>query len=178
MHVRLNLLTTFICFVPLLAHAELERVQLPCGGVTCVHFLPKLPSLTGWHIDSEPTSDSGVVALVPDGSTYANAEYIIYARALQKSLLMDQPSLTGFIAQDKDDYQALYPGIKVQEEKPVQTAQEALRTLRYTPTKSGHWEQVTYHEDGNHFVVIVLTSKTSAGYSKALNQYLDLLKRY
>jgi len=160
------------------SNAELLRVQTPCDSRTCVYWLPKLPVLPGWHLHTTDEPQDAVV-LVPDGYTYGNAQYIIYARALQKALLMDRPSLHRFITQDAEDYKALYPGIKVTEAGLVQTAQHnSLRSLKLTPTKSGPWEQITYHEDGDHFVVVVLTSKTAAGYSKARTEYLELLRRY
>lgn len=160
------------------SNAEILRVQTPCDSRTCVYWLPKLPALPGWHLHTTIEPQDAVV-LVPDGYTYTNAEYIIYARALQKGLLMDRPSLQGFIAQDAEDYKALYPGIKVTEAGVVQTAQhDSLRSLKLTPSKSGPWEQITYHEEGDHFVVVVLTSKTAAGYKKARTEYIELLRRY
>lgn len=174
-----SLLLLAICALgPQPSRAELVRLQLSCDGQTCVYWLPQLPSLPGWHIDA-PSQAQGTVVLVPDGYSSGNAEYIIYAKAMQKTLLMDQPSLSRFIAQDAEDYKALYPGIKVTEGHPVQTAQhDLLRTLTITPTQSGHWEQVTYHEDGDQFVILVLTAKTDSGFRKARTDYLTLLSRY
>lgn len=161
------------------ALAELEKVQVPCDGAICVHWLPKLPSIAGWHRDEQQGQKLGIVALVPEGYDFGNAEYIIYARAIQKTLQMDNPSLAGFIAQDAEDYKALYPGIKVAEGNLIKTANhQALRTLILIPAKTGRWEQITYHEDGSHFVILVLSSKTDTGFKKSRNQYLNLLSRY
>lgn len=175
----LSLVLLVICTLGALpSRAELVMVQAPCDGLKCVYWLPKLPSIPGWHTH-EASQLQDAVVLVPDGYTYTNAEYVIYARALQKRLLMDRPSLERFIAQDAEDYKALYPGIKVTEGTPIRTAQhDSLRTLTLTPTKSGHWEQVTYHEEGDHFVILVLTAKTDSGFRKARAQFLSMLSQY
>jgi len=164
---------------PSLVNAELERVTFNCDGKTCFQSLPKLQPLVGWHFDRGPNNDIDATVLVPDGFTFETAEYIIYARALSKPLISDNPSLANFIAMEKVDFPELYTGASVTEVKPVTIATgQKLRSLVVIPKSIGKWEQITYTEEDGHFVVVTLSAKTEQAFKKALTAYYVVLGQY
>lgn len=165
--------------LPTMGYAELERVAFQCEAKTCYHWIPKIGAVSGWHRDESVISDYGMYALVPDGYTYETAEYVIYSRALHKPLVMDNPSLKRFIQQDKEDFVSLNPGGMMTEVPAVVVGSgKKLRSFVLQPAKQGIWEQVAYDEDGEYFVVLVISSKSSAGYKKALPVYRQILASY
>ena len=107
----MRLLLFVALLIPCLARAELQLVAFDCDGKTCHYTLPVLQPLKGWHSDRGQIIDATV--LVPDGYTIDTAEHIIYARALSKPLISDNPSLTHFIAMEKSDFAEVYPGVSI-----------------------------------------------------------------
>ena len=63
------------------AAADIRKMMKICDGKLCPVFLPELPVPSGWTVDKEASGKVDVVVLVPQGSDYARAEAVIYARA-------------------------------------------------------------------------------------------------
>ncbi len=63
------------------AAAEIERQAVPCEQRLCFDWWPKLPSIDGWEQDRGYSFHYSVNALVPKGSSFANANTVMYAKA-------------------------------------------------------------------------------------------------
>src|SRR6476659_7512895 len=88
------------------AHAEIENIAQHCDQKLCLSWWPKLPPLKGWHQDRPSSLRNSINALAPDGRTFANAEAVIYARAIYKPRVPDVRSLDQLIENDKRDFLA------------------------------------------------------------------------
>lgn len=161
-----------------IANAELEQVPFNCEGKTCFYTLPKLQPLNGWHPEGR-NNDTDATVLVPNGATFENTQHFIYARALSKPLISDNPSLANFISMEKSDFAEVYPSTKVIEVSPIaSTTGKKLRSLVIVSKTSGKWEQVTYTEEGDHFIVITLTAKTERAFKQAQSDYYGVVRAY
>jgi hypothetical protein len=77
--VVLVLVSTPVC-------AEIEKRAVPCDATEriCFYWWPRLPQAAGWHQDLDHSYMYSANAVAPDGFTFANAETVIYAKALYK----------------------------------------------------------------------------------------------
>jgi hypothetical protein len=118
-------------------------------------------------------------ALVPDGHAFADAESVICARALSKPRTPETKSLEGLIEADKAEFRAHDSTIKIEESKPVATADgRKLRTFEYTPTGAGSWERVAYGEEGDFYLLFTVSARSEGAYKAAQKVYEDLIERY
>jgi len=172
-------MTLAVLCLPCLAYPELRQVPFNCDGKTCHHTLPVLQPLKGWHLDRGQNNDIDATVFVPDGYNIDTAEHIIYARALSKPLISDNPLLTHFIAMEKADFAEVYPGVAITEVNPIQSASgNKMRSLVLVPKAKGKWEQVTYSEEGGHFIVVTLSAKTEKAYKSGRGAYYEMLGSY
>src|SRR5207237_10269165 len=104
------------------AFAEIEKIAIPGERGISFHWWPKLPSVVGWHHDREQSFQFGVNALAPDGFTFANAETVMYAKAVYKPREPEAKSLELLIEKDKKTFAAHIPGVAIEEVAPLTTA--------------------------------------------------------
>ena len=161
------------------AQAEIEKIALPspCG----FRFLwwPKLPAIPLWHQDKEQSYANAINALAPDGTTFKNAESVMYARAIYKPSRPELRSLSALIAHDKDQFKQEFPGLMIKEAATITTGDgQLVRTIKFSPTKSGNWEQVSYGEEDDYYLIFTLSSRSAAGFEAALGDYELLIATY
>src|ERR1700680_1939400 len=97
------------------ARAEIEKVTIPGEKGMSLYWWPKLPTAAGWHQDRHHSFKYGVNALAPDGATVANAETVMYAKAVYKPREPEIKSLATLIERDKKEFLANVPGVEIQE---------------------------------------------------------------
>jgi len=174
-------LAALLLVVSSAAHAETEKLAMPCAsdeGV-CFYWWPKLPNVTGWHHDREHSLLYSSNALAPDGFTFANAETVMYAKALFKPRLPETKSLQQLIAEDAVEFARNTPGVTIAEVSGLKTSDGAiLKSYTFFPTSQGNWERVSYGEEGEFYLVFTLSSRTKAGYERAMTTYENLLRDY
>ena len=152
------------CFILLLsvaARAEIEKNAAPCETGFCLYWWPKLPQLKGWHQDKEQSYQNGVNALSPDGSSFADAETVIYANAIYKPRTPKTKSLDMFITDDKKRFFDSDPGVAITEVTELLTGDaKKFRSFTFSPKSKGNWEQVSYGEEGDYYLTFVLSSRS------------------
>ena len=159
--------------------AEIEKLAQPCDQKICFKWWPRLPELKGWHHDHDHSLHYDANALAPDGFTFADADAVIYARALYKPRTPEAKSLQMLIDADKADFRGRDAKIKIEESKPISTADgQKLRTFEFIPGRSGNWERVAYGEEGDFYLMFTVSARSQQAYKKAVVQYEDLLSRY
>lgn len=157
----------------------MEKIASPCESGFCFHWWPKLPLVEGWHHDPDNSMNFSFNAQAPDGKTFGDAETVIYANAPYKPRIPEVKSLQQFIENDRQDFTQSDPKIKIEEVEPLVTADgQKLRSYVFSPSGPGNWEQVSYGEEGEFYLVFVLSSKTKLGLFKARADYEKFITRY
>jgi hypothetical protein len=116
---------------------------------------------------------------VPDGFTFSNAETVIYARAIYKPRSPETTSLEVLIKDDKDEFLKADPGIAIVETSPLKTADgKTLRSFTFFPKDKGNWEQVSYGEEGDFYLIFTISSRSHAGFLKSSITYAQYIAQY
>jgi hypothetical protein len=176
---RSTILFGIIFLAPLISLAEIEKVGQPCETGICLAWWPKLAPAKGWHHEREPSLANGANIQVPDGFTFSNAETVIYAKALYKPRTPETTSLEMLIRNDKERLLSSDPGIAIAEAPPLKTKDgKALKSFTFFPNGEGNWEQVTYGEDGDFYLLFTISSRSHAGFLASLKMYEEYIGRY
>jgi hypothetical protein len=172
-------LIVVLLVLSLSANAEIEKVALPCQQGLCFYWWPKLVAVNGWHHDRDHSYHYSVNAQAPDGYTFANAESVIYAKALYKPRIPKTTSLEMLIKDDKDRFVSSDPHLVVSEVDPLVTGDgQILKSITFFPKEKGNWEQVSYGEEGEFYLIFALSSRTKEGFTKALGTYKKFINQY
>ena len=159
--------------------AEIEKTAMTCGSKICFYWWPKVPAVKGWHQDRDKSYEMGANVLVPVGSSFTAAETVIYVKALYKPRMPDIASVEALIEDDKKRFLDSRPGMKMVELTGLATADgKVLRSFEYIPEPQGDWEQVSYGEEGDFYLVFAISSRTKMGYDKSILAYKELIKSY
>jgi hypothetical protein len=165
--------------IPLIAFAEIEKVGQVCETGICLAWWPKLVPAKGWHHEPRWSFANGINIQVPDGFTFSNAETVIYAKAAYKPRIPETTSLEMFIQSDKDDFLKRDPGILIVEVTPLKTADgKTLRSFTFFPKSKGNWEQVSYGEEGDFYLIFTISSRSRTGFLDSFEIYEQYINHY
>ena len=166
-------------FLPVNASAEIEKIALPCEKGICFYWWPKLPTVKGWHHDRDHSYIYSANAQAPDGFTFANAESVVYAKALYKPRIPETKSLDALISDDKKQFLSHDPNLIISETTPLTTADgHKLKSYTFFPKSKGNWEQVSYCEEGDFYLIFTISSRSKEGYKKAISAYQQFIGSY
>jgi len=176
-HVLLTIIIVLVISIP--AHAEIEKIAIPCESGFCFHWWPKLPAVDGWHHDREHSLYYSFNAQAPIGETFSNAKTVIYANAPYKPRMPEVKNLQQFIEEDQLNFTHDFPGVEIREVNSLATGDgQKLRSFTYSPAKTGSWEQVTYGEEGEFYLVFTVSSRTKAGLAQSIADYKEFIRKY
>ena len=162
-----------------LSHGEIEKFASTCETSVCFHWWPKLPLISGWHHDKEQSFNYSVNAQAPDGFTFANAETVIYAEAIYKPRKPELKSIQELIEKDNKDFKVQDPSIKITSLAEIKTKDKIpLKSFGFIPKQKGNWEQVTYGEEGEFYLIFTISSRSKEGYEKSINDYKRFINEY
>ena len=168
-----------LAFLSGTSHAEIEKLVEPCEQKICFHWWPKLPAVEGWHHDREFSLKYSYNAQAPDGSTFENAETVIYAKALYKPSFPDLKTLEMVVDNDRQKFLASAPDTEVKEAAALTTLDgKSLKSFMFHSARQGSWDRVSYGEEGNFYLIFTLSSGSVAGYQKAVAAYEQFIERY
>lgn len=161
------------------ALAEIEKLATSCEKGLCFHWWPKLEPMEGWHQDREQSFNYSVNALAPDGASFANADTVMYAKAVYKPREPEIKSLEELIARDRRDFAANVPGVEITEALPLSTADgQLLQSITFFPTGKGNWERVAYGEEGDFYLIFTISSKSLSSYNSNVKAYEAMISQY
>lgn len=173
----LVLLVLFIAWVS--AYAEVEKIATLCDKGFCFYCWPKLPNVKGWHHDRDQSLFFNINAQVPDGKTFADAETIIYANVLFKIQNPEAKTLHMLINIDHQQFRSDFPNAEIQEVKPLVTADgKTLRSFTYSSTEKNSWEQASFGEEREFYLIFTVSSRTPQGFSEAFSDYKKFINSY
>jgi hypothetical protein len=159
--------------------AEIERTASLGDKAILVYWWPKLAVPEGWHHDRAESMSNGFNALAPDGSDFAGAETVMYANALHKPREPDLKTLESVVENDRKAFVEKNATLEVRDAEPIVSGDgHAMKSLVFAPRGKGNWERVTYGEEGEYYLIFVLSSRTEQGYERALKAYREMLGRY
>jgi hypothetical protein len=176
---RLVTAVAVLLLIPLIAIAEIEKVGQVCEKGICLAWWPKLVPAKGWHSEPGTSFAIGANIQVPDGFTFSNAETVIYAKALYKPRIPETTSLEMLVQSDKDEFLKHDPGILITEVDPLKTADgKTLRSFTFFPKDKGNWEQVTYGEEGDFYLIFTISSRSRKGFMDSFGVYEQYINHY
>lgn len=177
--VRWSILSAVMACCLVTAHAEMQKIATVCPSGVCFHWWPILPSVEGWRHDRDASLSNGFNAQVPVTSNFADAEALIYAIAPYKPRMPNIKSLAEFIEGDKAAFVAETPDIGITEVEPLFTKDgQRLRSFLFQPKTKGQWERVSYGEEGDFYLVFVVSARTKEGLDRVLADYRQFINRY
>ena len=172
-------LTCVLVLVPVVASPEIEKVGQVCEKGICLAWWPKLEPLKGWHHDDGASWAIGANVQVPDGFTFSNAETIIYAKASYKPRIPETTTLEVLIRDDQDDFLKHDPTVAITKVPSLKTSDgQALETYTFSPKGKGNWEEVSYGEEGEYYLIFTISSRTRAGFLATLRVYEQYITQY
>jgi hypothetical protein len=176
---RLAVVLGTLLLVPLIAVAEIEKVARPCEKGICLAWWPKMVPAKGWHQESDSSFANGVNIQVPDGFTFSNAETVIYAKASYKPRIPKTTSLEMLIKDDKDEFLTRDPSISIVEVQPLKTADgKILKSYTFFPKGKGNWEQASYGEEGDFYLIFTISSRSRSGFLGSFTVYEQYIGQY
>jgi hypothetical protein len=176
---RLLALAIILMAASATASAEIEKVAVPTDNGLTLHWWPKLPDVAGWHFDRDASYHYGFAAWAPDDSTFADAEAVIYARAIYKPRDLETKSLDMLIERDKQRFLAGSPGTRIEPAASLRTADgRSFRSLSFSQSPSGTWDRAAYGEEGDFYLMFIVSSRSQSGYQKAMGAFETFVARY
>jgi hypothetical protein len=165
--------------LPRPTHAEIERVAAPSPGGISLAWWPKVNPPRGWRHEREHSLAHGINALSREGSSFSEAESVMYAKAVYKPRAPLLKSVDDLIAKDKKEFLAREPSLSIREGDPLTSEEgKVFRVLSFTPRGKGNWERVAYGEEGEFYLVFVLSSRNQRGYKASSDDFERLVREY
>ncbi len=161
-------------------HAEIEKYAIPdekCGKI-CFYWWPKLPTVEGWHHDKQQSYAFSANAQAPNGFTFANAETVIYAKALFKPRMPETKTLEKLIINDHNRFKTETDVIIKKSKSFITSDKNNLISYTFSPKVKGNWEHVSYGEEGEFFLIFTISSRSKSGLEKAMKTYEEYISRY
>jgi hypothetical protein len=168
------------CLAAFSAHAEIEKIAIPGNVGLDLFWWPKIAPAAGWHQDEKYSFHYSAKCFAPDGFTFEDAEAVIYAKAAFKPRLPKIGSLDEYIANDHTAVLESNPDVSIREEVPLSTASDRkLRSFTFFPRhEGGNWERVSYGEEGEFYLLFVISARSLAGYEAAVADYKRFIAGY
>jgi hypothetical protein len=179
MKIRLVLLLAILLLASHTALPEIEKVGRVCGSGICPAWWPKLEPVKGWHHEDAASFANNANVQVSDGFTFSNSETVIYARALYKPRSPEATSLDVLIKNDRDEFLKEDASKEIAKISPLKTKDgKALETYTFFPKATGNWEEVSYGEEGDFYLVFTISSRSHAGFLASRSVYEQYIAQY
>lgn len=170
-----------VSLLPAAASAEVEKfAQAECQQALCVYWWPKLPALSGWHHEAQPSIENTSNILAPDGKTFADAEAIMYARAFYKPNSPSK-SVDDLMARDRANTARDLPGTVIAAAPALTNGDgKTLKTQTFYPPAEGQgsWERLAYDDEGDYYLMFTISAQSKVGLDAAMKDFERLIAAY
>jgi hypothetical protein len=161
-------------------HAEIENVFVDAsGGGRVERWWPKIAPPKGWHHDRDNSFNYNLNAVAPEGESFGSADVVLYAKAIRKAREEGVSTLEQFMARERERF------LKKQRDYDIKPArgltgrdQTAWKSATFTPRKDGNWERVFYSEDGDHWLIFVISARSKELYRKQMPTFERWVRQY
>jgi hypothetical protein len=176
---HLEFIAVLLIALASMANAGVEKTATLCGNGICPHWWPKLSVPAGWHHDHEFSVHYNFNALVPDGQSFSDTETVMYANAVFKPRVPESKTLKDFITNDHASFREETPDLAIVPDATLTTADgKSATSWLLQPKTAGQWERVAYLDEGEYYMVFVISSRTQAGLNKNMPVYELLIRNY
>jgi len=173
----LAILLILIAAVP--GSAEVEKLAVPSEHGVDFYWWPRLPATDGWLHDEEASQTLAANVLVPEGSSFAEAPAVMYAKALYKPRAPEIQSIQELVESDRGEFERDMPTLRIERLPDLTTGDHrALIQLSFTHSGEGNWERVAYGEEGNYYLIFVISARNEADLKGAVPAFEKLLASY
>lgn len=130
----------------------------------------------GWIFDSKSGVSQGLHGVIyPDGSTWANANEVIY---VQISKMSEHQTLEQFIDIDLSKFRENSQNLKVEHaDKITISSGQVAEVLYLTGDKWGNYEAVAYASKGLNVAMYILSCKSKEGFAKRLADFEKMVSK-
>jgi hypothetical protein len=167
--------------LPMGSVAEIEKNSVVSQGGLHLMWWPKVTAPEGWHLDKGASQANGINVVVPDGANFSNAETVIYGRALYKPRDPGVKSLQALIERDQAGFRKNSPALEIKATASLAIADgTAMQAFTYFPGADGkgNWECVVYAEDGDYYLMFVVSARSQKGFDAARVAYEKVVASY
>jgi hypothetical protein len=162
--------------------AEIYKLAVPSDRGFELHWWPQLQVPDGWVHDEGTSRSTGTNILVPKGQSFSKAPAVMYGEALYKPRIPEVRSLDQLVSEDKRKFQADVPGILILPLPALKDGDgQSLRCFSYSPPQrdgKGSWEWTVYSEEGDFYLIFVISAKNEAALKMALPSFRRLIATY
>ena len=178
-HLLFASVSALLTLVSSASYAEVDKFAMPTAQGMHMYWWPQVPPVKGWTQDREASVANSIFVLVRDGQSFENAPAVIYAKAVFKNRVPEFPTLARFAEDDKRATLGHFPGTRLRTLPPLATADGSpTMSVLFTPAVEGNWEQVCYLEEGEFYLLFVLSARGKVAFEGALEAYVSLVSRY
>lgn len=159
--------------------AEIEIVTLETKTGQIERWWPKVSPPKGWHHDRPNSLNYNFNAMAPEGSSFSNAEVVLYARAVKKVSDANVRTLEEFMARERASFLKRAADYAIRDEKPLVSREGASMPVRsFVPKTDGNWERVAYLEDNDHWLIFVASARSRKGLEGVLGSFQAMAWQY
>jgi hypothetical protein len=162
--------------------AESFKLAIPSDQGFKLYWRPQLQVPDGWVHDERSSRSTGSNMLIPKGQSFAQASAVIYGKALYKPRIPETRSLDQLISDDKRKFQNDLPGIVILPLPALKNGDgRSLRCFSYSPPQrdgKGNWEWTAYSEEGDFYLIFVLSANSEVALKMALPAFRRLIATY
>jgi hypothetical protein len=161
------------------AEAKIERLALACGNAICPRWWPELAPPKGWVHDRTYSAHYNVNAVCEEGKSFKDAEVVMYANAVFKPRVPQHKTLEEFIAGDLASFRTKHQGLVIKQSSDLKTS-DGKQVVSWTldPSGSGQWERTAYLEEGDFYIVFVISSRSQAGRDSQMQTFEQWIASY
>jgi hypothetical protein len=111
--------------------------------------------------------------------SFAGAETVMYANAIHKPRVAAAKTLAALIEGDHAGFVKKWPRLQVKMDGDLRTRDGVLaKTWRMEATATGQWERIAYIEEGEYYLVFVISSRTAAGLARSTPSFEAMVTTY
>jgi hypothetical protein len=163
--------------------AEIFKLAIPSDQGFKLYWWPQLQVPDGWVHDEGSSRSTSSNILVPKGQSFAQAPAVMYGKALYKPRIPETRSLDQLISDDKRKFQNDLPGIVILPVPALKNGDgRSLRCFSYSPspkqTGEASWEWTAYSEEGDFYLIFVVSAKSEAALNTAVPSFRRLIATY
>lgn len=176
-----RILVLACALLPMWSVAEIEKTSVASQGGMHLMWWPKVTAPEGWHLDKGASQANGINVAVPDGANFSNAETVIYGRAIYKPRDPGLASLQALIERDQAQFRKSSPDLQIKAVASLAIADgTAMQAFTYFPGAAGkgNWECVVYAEDGDYYLMFVVSARSQKGFDAARAAYEKIVASY
>ncbi len=157
------------------ASADVEKIAEQTESGLRLMWWPKINPPNGWHFDEGSSHHYAFKAFAPDGSTFSDAETVIYAKANFKPQTPEVKSVEALIEQD---ISTISGAVAERKERLLSGDKKSFLVVAFSPKGDGNWEQVAYGEEGGYYIIFTVSSRTKEELTRAIPIFQSLVASY